>query len=390
MKYFEIAVFVLAFVLYTTNGNSPCFDVDTAACKLMEHNKPDLCDSSIGETACPRYCGKCPLECFSCPDTVQDISQCNKVVTCDFNQTCYTMEIFDFDRSHGISGGCVAKELCVPHSGQAQLFGRSSSTVQTRCCDSDRCNGPSPTTTTSTTSTTARHRTHAHSGHHTTASHCVDRLHSFCSHLDCSHSHFAAIECKKTCGLCFLTTVAFAHVSLADYACSDLNTDACKLMHHDKPDLCDSSTGETACPRYCGKCPLECYTSSDLVQDLSQSNALTCDVDQVCYSMEVTDFDQSHGFRGGCINKEVCVPHALTPQIFGRSSSAVHINCCDTDRCNGPSTTAAVITSPTTQKQAVVTTADNPHCKDHSSSCPSDGHCNPHYVLRCPKSCGRC
>ncbi|XP_060608248.1 uncharacterized protein LOC132760313, partial [Ruditapes philippinarum] len=133
-----------------------------------------------------------------------------------------------------------------------------------------------------------------------------------------------------------LSIVALLRVSSGDYACADVNTDACKLMHRDQPGICDTSIGDTACPRYCGKCPLECFTSSNLVPDLSQSNTFVCDVDQVCYSMEVTDFDQSHGFRGGCIGKEVCVPHAaLTPQIFGRSSSAVHIQCCDTDRCNG-------------------------------------------------------
>ncbi|XP_060589345.1 uncharacterized protein LOC132744603 [Ruditapes philippinarum] len=153
MAYSSKLVLILGlFVLKCAHGDSTCSDVDSQACALMEKSKPDLCNSSIGETACQRYCGMCPLECFTCQDLVQDMSQCINVTTCEPNQTCYTAEIFDFDRSHGFAGGCISKEMCIPHRGE--LFGRSSSAVQTQCCDTDRCNGPSTTTKTTTTTTT--------------------------------------------------------------------------------------------------------------------------------------------------------------------------------------------------------------------------------------------
>ena len=42
-------------------GQTPqCDDVDTAACRLLENSKPDLCtDPVLSQSACPRYCKLC-------------------------------------------------------------------------------------------------------------------------------------------------------------------------------------------------------------------------------------------------------------------------------------------------------------------------------------------
>ncbi|XP_052286137.1 uncharacterized protein LOC127881936 isoform X2 [Dreissena polymorpha] len=58
-------------------------------------------------------------------------------------QTCYAIEVFDFDTSHGFRAGCMPKNLCIPHNNE-QIFGRSSSTVQINCCDTDRCRQQQP------------------------------------------------------------------------------------------------------------------------------------------------------------------------------------------------------------------------------------------------------
>ncbi|XP_052782206.1 uncharacterized protein LOC128218554 [Mya arenaria] len=178
---------------------APCEDVDTNACVLLHASKPDFCaDTNLANAACKRFCGDCPVECFTCNDLVRDMSECNTTVTCQMNEACYTMEVFGFDTSHGFRGGCMPRDLCVPHSGQP-LVGRSSSVVHTRCCDTDRCNKVDATTTTTVTTirpTTARPTT-------TTAfhsAHCFDNLH------DCSHRYMPCVlhkhGCRHYCGDC--------------------------------------------------------------------------------------------------------------------------------------------------------------------------------------------
>jgi hypothetical protein len=60
LLFVPVLVLILGlFVLKCAHGDSLCSDVDSQACALMEKSKPDLCNSSIGETACQKYCGMC-------------------------------------------------------------------------------------------------------------------------------------------------------------------------------------------------------------------------------------------------------------------------------------------------------------------------------------------
>ncbi|KAH3893306.1 uncharacterized protein LOC127859835 [Dreissena polymorpha] len=180
-------------VLMTTT-TKPCEDIDTLACQKMQQSKPDLClDDSLAELACKRFCGRCPVECYSCPTLVRSLSECRATTTCQVSEACYVMEVFDFDASHGFRAGCMPKDLCIPHNNEL-MVGRSSSTVHTSCCDTDRCNIP-PTTTSSTTTATTTHRT--------PNPRCLEHDHdsSICSRLACSTPE-NILHCPIKCGLC--------------------------------------------------------------------------------------------------------------------------------------------------------------------------------------------
>ncbi|KAH3893311.1 hypothetical protein DPMN_017458 [Dreissena polymorpha] len=100
------------------------------------------------------------------------------------------MEVVDFDTSHGFRAGCMPKDLCIPPSNE-QIVGRSSSTVHTNCCDTDRCNIPSTTTTTTTATTTTRL---------TPSSNCYDNINVNCNALFACALH--PLKCARTCGHC--------------------------------------------------------------------------------------------------------------------------------------------------------------------------------------------
>ncbi|KAH3738981.1 uncharacterized protein LOC127849601 isoform X1 [Dreissena polymorpha] len=176
-------------VLLTTT-TKPCEDIDTLACQKMQQSKPDLClDDSLAELACKRFCGRCPVECYSCPTLVRSLSECRATTTCQVSEACYVMEVFDFDASHGFRAGCMPKDLCIPHNNEL-MVGRSSSTVHTSCCDTDRCNIPPTTTTTTTTATTT---------HRTPNSHCLDNAIICRENKACIQHPF---ECPRKCGIC--------------------------------------------------------------------------------------------------------------------------------------------------------------------------------------------
>ncbi|XP_052286131.1 uncharacterized protein LOC127881935 isoform X3 [Dreissena polymorpha] len=179
----------------------PCEDIDTLACQKMQQSKPDLCrDDSLAELACKRFCGRCPVQCYSCPTLVRSLSECRATTMCQVSEACYVMEVFDFDASHGFHAGCMPKDLCIPHNNEL-MVGRSSSTVHTSCCDTDRCNIPATTTTARPTTTTTYHHTTHHTTHRTTHSKCAD-LSFVCSLLTTCSTAQHHTQCPKRCGDC--------------------------------------------------------------------------------------------------------------------------------------------------------------------------------------------
>ncbi|KAK3594101.1 hypothetical protein CHS0354_040868 [Potamilus streckersoni] len=87
----------------------------------------------------------------------------------------------------------------------------------------------------------------------------------------------------------------------------DIDQTACQLLHAKEPNLCKDPVLSQACKRYCGQCPTVCNFCPHIVQDPSDCNeTVTCSHGEVCYFMEVTDFDNHHGFKGGCISKDIC------------------------------------------------------------------------------------
>ncbi|XP_052779375.1 uncharacterized protein LOC128216759 [Mya arenaria] len=218
---------------------SQCKDIDTVSCQLIEAAKPDMCsDPVISQDACRRYCGLCPVQCVTCKRVVNDMSQCQDVITCHENETCYAVEVRDdAGLLHGFTGGCIQKDLC--KAGQAagllqgHIFGshnQSSSTHQSQqsaiigrrgrqvhtpanltCCGTNTCNKPIqtiPATSSTTLKTTTLHH-HAtttlrppttHRPHATTT-HCAN------DHQDCNifprfYCNFNANHCRQTCGKC--------------------------------------------------------------------------------------------------------------------------------------------------------------------------------------------
>ena len=41
-----------------------CDDIDTQACQLIQAQRSDMCNSTIADTTCPRFCGKCGMISF--------------------------------------------------------------------------------------------------------------------------------------------------------------------------------------------------------------------------------------------------------------------------------------------------------------------------------------
>ncbi|KAK3594104.1 hypothetical protein CHS0354_040871 [Potamilus streckersoni] len=51
------------------------------------------------------------IVCNSCPQLVQNASECDGRVICGLGEVCYMMEVTDFDHIHGFRGGCVSKDV---------------------------------------------------------------------------------------------------------------------------------------------------------------------------------------------------------------------------------------------------------------------------------------
>ncbi|KAH3849119.1 hypothetical protein DPMN_091513 [Dreissena polymorpha] len=163
-----------------------CRDIDTQACVLMAQRNPALCqDQVLRQTACPKFCNICPLECYHCDVSVRDYVNCNMTTICDLNQQCMLQKMHSSQDGHDeYVMGCaslqsslkviitsdVIRENCLHRSfynqfwwqlcdggGLTLTFGRrelQERNVEVTCCNTDRCNLP---TESSTVPTTTKH-----------------------------------------------------------------------------------------------------------------------------------------------------------------------------------------------------------------------------------------
>jgi len=58
--HFVLPCFIL--VSSSLGDTATCDDMDTDACKLLHVKNPDICEiSSVADTACRRFCGRCRM-----------------------------------------------------------------------------------------------------------------------------------------------------------------------------------------------------------------------------------------------------------------------------------------------------------------------------------------
>ncbi|KAK3594121.1 hypothetical protein CHS0354_040895 [Potamilus streckersoni] len=206
------------------------------------------------------------------------------------------MEVTDFNHRHGFRGGCVSKDLCVLNE-QSLIGRRSNSNLKMYCCTEDNCNIQglnTDVTTIKMTTVTPKHTTVCADDH-------VISCHEPHRHCD-EESHM--IHCRHSCGLCCAVVLLVGIVSAE--ICADVDSTACYLLNAKNPNLCHDPSLSVVCKRHCGQCPVVCNSCPHLVQNPNECNGtVTCGENEVCYMMEVMDFNYRHGFRGGCINKDV-------------------------------------------------------------------------------------
>lgn len=128
-----------------------CDDIDTQACQLIQAQRSDMCNSTIADTTCPRFCGKCARECYHCDLAVTNITDCNATKSCNTGEVCMLKELkSSADGHHEYVMTCESKLHC-DGADLTFPFGRrdiASRDVNVKCCDTDLCNYPSITTTT--------------------------------------------------------------------------------------------------------------------------------------------------------------------------------------------------------------------------------------------------
>ncbi|XP_052258699.1 uncharacterized protein LOC127863320 [Dreissena polymorpha] len=141
---------------------STCRDLDAQACALFSKARPNLCtDPAFSQSTCIRFCGNCPLECFSCPTPFLNPLDCNTTTTCATGQTCVTKHLTALDGHHEYIVSCEQKAVCQGlNFGFGGLIGKRDENeaeseagryrrdVSVSCCDTDFCNTPYSLTTT--------------------------------------------------------------------------------------------------------------------------------------------------------------------------------------------------------------------------------------------------
>ncbi|KAL4229567.1 Collagen type VI alpha 3 [Mactra antiquata] len=155
-----MATYILIFLSICMTGvNAVCEDLSTPACSLFLSSKPDLCQDPTLSANCKRFCGLCPLECYSCATPVNSPDDCNTTTTCGQGEVCMKKTHSNPDGSKEFILSCETKTICDGFGfaiGKRNMAAadRSRRDISFHCCDVDLCNYPDEFTTTTTMPTT--------------------------------------------------------------------------------------------------------------------------------------------------------------------------------------------------------------------------------------------
>ncbi|KAL4239366.1 hypothetical protein ACF0H5_000183 [Mactra antiquata] len=141
----------------TVNGAS-CQDIDHTACLSMAKQNSNMCsDPTLAMNVCPQSCGQCPLLCYSCHATANNVSQCN-TITCAHGEQCMIKKKDITVNEVAYSMLCGPSVICSDFRRSVEKSRKYERSLFLACCDTDLCNVPyifdaTTTTTTSTTTT---------------------------------------------------------------------------------------------------------------------------------------------------------------------------------------------------------------------------------------------
>lgn len=289
-----------------------CDDLDSDVCKRLHGQNPSLCADSCLSSICTRFCGQCPLTCYSCHE-VDDPSNCTTTAVCPSkDHHCFTTQTYTDDFQEVYKLGCAKKSLCEQNINSGK---RSHLDVNGGCCTFDKCNNKLPAlidelTVTSTTEM----------AQNTTASPSILK------------------ECKN------------------------FDDDICLRISMIDPSFCTNDCiSSQICPRTCRKC-FQCYQCNDINSPGDCNTTTTCESGKECFRLQTLSFDLRPVFRLGCLEENLCSRFNMDPlqSAFGRRDVSLIGGCCKTDLCNIQRTLPT--TQTTTQRASPVTTG-TPTCR---------------------------
>ncbi|XP_033741205.1 uncharacterized protein LOC117328011 isoform X2 [Pecten maximus] len=357
-----IILITVVSVLVTLCYGQTCEDVDSAICQDMFSLNPNICSNSCySSTLCPRFCGKCPLKCYSChevdtPDVCYTTTQCPSA-----DHFCIVTQSFNDDFKDVYKLGCALNSVCTSHFGPG--IGRRDGSLSERselqgsCCTTDLCNVNTRNVTTPVVPITTQQPTIPP----TTADQLLVSI-------------FPDIprDVPDDTAQSNMTTTSAPTVTSG--LCDDIDTDICNRLETHFPGMCaiDCIANEV-CPRKCGKC-MGCYQCSHVTSPESCTHKTVCKKGEQCFSVETISANFEQGFRLGCMDERLCSTfgHAA-PGIFGKRQGfelSLHGGCCKGEFCNHHTLLPTASVPPTTSTTAVPTTTQHTGCSHHYSSCP--------------------
>jgi len=153
LKYCLCVSTLLFGLTYCQTASSSCQDVDTHSCQVFYSTKPDICnETTFSQTMCKRFCGNCPLECYSCPTAVRNSADCTTTSNCGPNSQCLLKTFLAQDGHHEFIMACERSDICdslTSGFGKRGYISRRDLTLS--CCDTHLCNVPETTSTAITT-----------------------------------------------------------------------------------------------------------------------------------------------------------------------------------------------------------------------------------------------
>ncbi|XP_021362920.1 uncharacterized protein LOC110456467 [Mizuhopecten yessoensis] len=338
-----------------------CEDVNSAICQDMYAINPAICSSACYSVAlCPRFCGKCPLKCYSChevdsPDLCYTTTQCPSA-----DHFCIVTQGFNDDFKDVYKLGCALSSVCTAHFGPG--LGRRDGSLSERsgpqgsCCSTDLCNvksrnitiaGHPPTQQSTMMSTTGQS--------------------SFSNFPDVPRDLLDILSTARPSQT--MTSVPAVTSGL----CDDIDGDICTRLETHFPSMCSiDCIANEVCPRKCGKC-MGCYQCNHVTNPETCTQKTICGRGEQCFSVETISTNFEQGFKLGCMDERLCSTfgHAA-PGIFGKRQGfelSLHGGCCTGEFCNHHALLPTSTVPPTTSTTTVPTTTQT-GCPTHLSTCP--------------------